>query len=93
MLVDSHCHLNFPELSADLGTFLTQMQVNQVSHALVVATRPDNIAQVIEIAASQPYLFASVGIHPDEKLPDFKLTPEYLLEYVAHPKVGIKNWT
>lgn len=87
MLVDSHCHLNFPELSADLSTFLTQMQANQVSHALVVATRPDNIAQVIEIAASQPYLFASVGIHPDEKLPDFKLTPEYLLEYVAHPKV------
>lgn len=87
MLVDSHCHLNFPELSSDLDAFLAQMQVNQVTHALVVATRPDNIAKVIEIAESKTYLFASAGIHPDEKLPDFKLTPEFLLNYVNHPKV------
>lgn len=87
MLVDSHCHLNFPELSSDLDGFLAQMKVNQVTHALVVATRPDNIARVIEIAETKEYLFASAGIHPDEKLPDFKLTPEFLLDYAKHSKV------
>lgn len=87
MLVDSHCHLNFPELSSDLDGFLAQMEVNQVTHALVVATRPDNIAKVIEIAETKEYLFASAGIHPDEKLPDFKLTPEFLLDYARHSKV------
>lgn len=87
MLVDSHCHLNFPELSSDLDGFLAQMEVNQVTHALVVATRPDNITRVIEIAETKEYLFASAGIHPDEKLPDFKLTPEFLLDYAKHSKV------
>ncbi len=87
MLVDSHCHLNFPELSSDLDGFLAQMEVNQVTHALVVATRPDNIARVIEIAETKEYLFASAGIHPDEKLPDFKLTSEFLLDYARHSKV------
>lgn len=87
MLVDSHCHLNFPELSSDLDGFLAQMEVNQVTHALVVATRPDNIAKVIEIAETKEYLFASAGVHPDEKLPDFKLTSEFLLDYARHSKV------
>lgn len=87
MLVDSHCHLNFPELRANLDNLLLQMHENQVDYALVVATRPDNINEVISIAESQPNLFATAGIHPDEVLPDFILTAEYLTEFTKHPKV------
>lgn len=87
MLVDSHCHLNFPELYADLPNLLLQMQDNNVDYALVVATRPDNIEKVISIANSASNLFATVGIHPDEKLTNFELTHEYLKEFASDSKV------
>ena len=87
MLVDSHCHLNFPELYADLGGCLEQMKQNKIDYALCVGTRPDNLDRIVNMATEHANLFASVGIHPDERLDDFILTPEYLLDYVSNPKV------
>lgn len=87
MLIDSHCHLNFPELKSNLPKLLENMQENQVDYALVVSTRPDNIDDVINIAKSDDRLFATAGIHPDEKLPDFNLTYDYLLKFCEEDKV------
>lgn len=87
MLIDSHCHLNFDELYTDLDAYLQQMKDNQISHALCVGTRPDNLDRIIGIANRYNNIFASVGIHPDERLEDFTLTPEYLLNYTNNPKV------
>lgn len=87
MLVDSHCHLNFPELKNNLVDLQQYMGLNDVNYALTVATRPDNIQEVIELAEMYPNLFASVGIHPDEKLSDFVLTHEFLLNFINHTKV------
>ena len=42
MYVDSHCHLNFPELAADLPAILERMAANQVTHALVVSVNMPN---------------------------------------------------
>ncbi|WP_034619200.1 TatD family hydrolase [Chitinibacter tainanensis] len=84
--VDSHCHINFPELAADLPALLQQMQVNQVSHALCVAVNLPELPSVLALAESQPNLFASVGVHPD-----YEDTPEpsvaQLVELAQHPKV------
>lgn len=87
MLVDSHCHLNFPELYNDLDNYLLLMQQNKVDYALCVGTRPDNIDTVVNIATKYHNIFASVGIHPDEKLEDFVLTKDYLIKYTKNPKV------
>jgi len=87
MLIDSHCHLNFSELATNLDEYLQLMYDNKVDLALCVATRPDNIEEVIKLAEANGNLFATVGIHPDEKLPDFNLTCEYLVQYSSHPKV------
>lgn len=87
MLVDSHCHLNFPELSANLDGLQQEMSLNNVDYALTIATSPTNIPDVIAIATQYDNLFASVGIHPDEKLPEFKLEPQFLLDFAKHPKV------
>ncbi|MFN7095071.1 MAG: TatD family hydrolase [Burkholderiales bacterium] len=87
MLVDSHCHLNFPELESNLSFYLEQMQQNRVDYALCVGTRPDNLAPIVRLANTYPQLFAAVGIHPDERLDEFTLTPEFLLQYVTNPKV------
>ncbi|MEN9945620.1 MAG: hypothetical protein RLZZ293_6 [Pseudomonadota bacterium] len=87
MLIDSHCHLNFPELANNLADYLAQMEQNKVSHALCVATRPENIQQVIDLANRYPNIYASVGIHPDERLADFKLSHDYLFNFLTNPKV------
>ncbi len=87
MFVDSHCHLNFSELFDNIDEYLGLMQQNQVEYALCVGTRPDNLERIINLATKYNNLFASVGIHPDEKLNDFVLTHEYLEKYLLHPKV------
>lgn len=87
MLVDSHCHLNFPQLYEDLDECLSQMQQNGVDYALCVGTRADNWDRIVQLANDHSNLFASVGIHPDERLDDFVLTRDFLLKYTTNPKV------
>lgn len=71
MFADSHCHLNFPELVAQLPEILQKMETNQVSHALVVSVNLPDWPGLIELVQAQPKLWASVGVHPDyEDTPD-----------------------
>lgn len=86
MLIDSHCHLNYAELSSNLGFYLNEMSTNKVSHALCVATNPDNFAAVLTIASENPNIFASIGVHPDD-CPELVISAEDLLKHVSHPKV------
>lgn len=87
MLVDSHCHLNFPELADNLPDYLDKMKQNQIDCALVVSTNLDNIPKVVQMAKDTSELFASVGIHPDEKSATSPLLPEDLMAFVSEPKV------
>jgi TatD DNase family protein len=71
MFVDSHCHLNFPELRKQLPEILEAMDRNQVGHALVVSVNLPDWPELMEVVRSQPRLWASVGVHPDyEDTPD-----------------------
>src|SRR3546814_20042465 len=65
MYVDSHCHLDFPELAQNLPDILGRMEQNQVSHALVVSVNLPDWPRLIELVEPQPNLYASVGVHPD----------------------------
>jgi TatD DNase family protein len=65
MLVDSHCHLDFPELRAELPRVLDAMRENGVSHALCIGVDMEAWPGVHEIALAHPNLYASVGVHPD----------------------------
>ncbi len=65
MYVDSHCHLDFPELAQDLDGILARMQQNQVSHALVVSVNLPNWPRLLELVKPHDGLYASVGVHPD----------------------------
>jgi TatD DNase family protein len=64
-LVDSHCHLDFPELAGDLSAVLEHMRAQDVSHALCVCVTVEDFPQVKALADAHPNLFASVGTHPD----------------------------
>ena len=86
MLVDSHCHLNFPELAARVDDALALMRENKVSHALCVSVTLEEFPQVRALAERYPHIYASVGVHPD--YPDVPLVEEEELVRLAdHPKI------
>jgi TatD DNase family protein len=85
-LVDSHCHLDFPELAADVPGALAEMAQHGVSHALCISVTLEDFPKVRALAEEHPNLYATVGTHPD--YPDHPLvTPEELVRLAAHPKV------
>ncbi len=67
MLVDSHCHLDFPELAQDLDEILGRMREHQVTHALCVSVNLEDLPRVLELAHRHENLYASVGVHPDHR--------------------------
>jgi TatD DNase family protein len=86
MFVDSHCHLDFPELLEQLPTLLDNMQAAAVTHALCVCVELEAFDAVVNTAAQAANLFASVGVHPD--YPDCQ-EPSVadLVERAAHARV------
>jgi TatD DNase family protein len=86
MYVDSHCHINFPELAARLPDILGKMEENRVSHALCVSVNLPEFPQVLDLAERHHNIYASVGVHPD-----YEDTPEpsvaQLVELAQHPKI------
>lgn len=86
MFVDSHCHLDFPDLAGQLPEILARMDSQRVTHALVVSVNLPNWPGLLQLVETQPQLFASVGVHPDyEDTPE--PTVEDLVSRAAHPKV------
>ncbi|MCO6427106.1 TatD family hydrolase [Nitrosomonas communis] len=86
MFVDSHCHLDFPDLAVNLDEILNNMQLNNVTHALCVSVNLEDFPRVRSLAKSHHNLFASVGVHPDyENL--IEPTALQLVELADHPKV------
>ena len=86
MFIDSHCHLDFPELSERLPDILATMKTNRVERALCVAVDLPDFPRVLKLAEAYPHLYASVGVHPD-----YQDTPEPTVEQLVnlsqHPKV------
>ncbi|QLG87484.1 TatD family hydrolase [Chitinibacter bivalviorum] len=84
--VDSHCHINFPDLQADIAGLLSRMDNFDVSHALCVAVNLPELPSVLALAAEHHNIFASVGVHPD-----YEDTPEptvsQLVALAKTPKV------
>ncbi len=86
MLVDSHCHLNFPELFENLPAIKQAMHDNKVGHALCISVTLPDFPQVLALAESNNNFYASVGVHPDYENIE-EPTVEGLLALAAHPKV------
>jgi TatD DNase family protein len=65
MLVDSHCHLDFPELAGNLPALLDHMAEAGVGAALCAGVTLERLPSVLEIAHGHTHIFAAVGVHPD----------------------------
>ena len=87
MLVDSHCHLDFPELQDDLAGVLARMGENGVTHALTISTTLETWPAVRRVAGASPNLWCSAGVHPDERRDDREVSLGELLAMADDPKV------
>ncbi|ALQ51983.1 TatD family hydrolase [Nitrosomonas ureae] len=86
MFIDSHCHLDFPDLAKDLDQLLINMQENQVTHALCVSVNLPDFPRVRALAEAHHNLFASVGVHPDYE-DEIEPHANELAKLAHHPKV------
>jgi len=86
MFIDSHCHLDFPDLIKDIDVILGNMRASSVTHALCVSVQLETFPQVLGLAKQHDNLFASVGVHPDYEL-ETEPTQAELIRLAQHPKV------
>lgn len=86
MYIDSHCHIDFPELAVRLPEIFSKMADNHVSHALCVSVDLPDFPRVLDIAEKYPNIYASIGVHPDyEETPE--PTVDELVRLSQHPKI------
>jgi TatD DNase family protein len=86
MLIDSHCHLDFPELGNQLSAVLEAMRQNDVGGALCIGVNMEDFPRVLALAENHARLFASVGLHPEyENVAEPDLAQ--LSALAKHPKV------
>lgn len=86
MLVDSHCHLDFPDLAGRLPELLKKMQENEVGVAVCIGVNLEDFPRVLALAEAHPQLYATVGVHPeytDVVEPD----EAELVRLAQHPRV------
>jgi TatD DNase family protein len=88
MLVDSHCHLDFPDFAADLDGTVERARAAGVGLMLTIGTKLSQFAGVLAVAERYPDVWCSVGVHPHEAASEgVDATTVRLLELARHPKV------
>ena len=89
-LVDSHCHLDFPDFEGELGDVVARAVEAGGSRMVTICTKMGNVPQVRSIAASHAPVFWAAGLHPMSVAAQPPVTVEDLVALAAHPKfVGI----
>jgi len=86
MLVDSHCHIDFPDFAEGAEPLLANMRTAGVGHALCVSVDLERFPNVQALAEAHPNVFASVGVHPDHQDCE-EPTVERLVELARHSKI------
>ena len=87
MLVDSHCHLDFPDFATEREAIVARARSAGVETMLTIGTRLDEFATVRAIAEAHNEFWCSVGVHPHEAKDYAALAPQQLVALAAHPKV------
>jgi TatD DNase family protein len=87
MLVDSHCHLDFPEFAPELDAVLARARAAGVGYFLSIGTTLGKFHNVRIVADGAPDVFCTVGVHPHEAKSEPLSEPDGLLKAAEHPKV------
>ena len=87
MLIDSHCHLDFPDYRQDLHHVVARARQAGVGCMLTISTHVSTCAHVLTIAEQYDEIYCTVGIHPHEVKREAPISVEQLLNLAKHPKV------
>jgi TatD DNase family protein len=87
MLVDSHCHLDFPDFADDLDGIVARAEAVGIRRLLTISTRVRRLPALLAIAERFPNVYCSVGTHPGHVDEEDGIPAEELIELTRHPKV------
>ena len=87
MLVDSHCHLDFPDFGAELDAIVARAGTKGVGLMVTISTRVRRHAQVLTIAERFPNVCCSLGTHPHHAHEELDISPADLVAQARHPKI------
>jgi TatD DNase family protein len=86
MLIDSHCHLDFPELAADRAGVLARAKAAGIDGMVTISTRVKRFDEIKAIAEAHAEVWCSVGTHPHHADEELDIFTEDLVRLSAHPK-------
>src|SRR5215470_17077933 len=87
MLVDSHCHLDFPEFAEELDAVVARAKAAGVGRIVTISTRVKRHSDIVAIAERFADVFCSVGTHPHNAHEELDVTADDLVARAHHPKV------
>jgi TatD DNase family protein len=87
MLIDSHCHLDFPDFAAELDAVVARARGVDIARMVTISTRVARHAHVLAIAERFPDVFCSVGTHPHYAHEELHVTAGDLVARTRHPKI------
>src|SRR6201994_2387336 len=87
MLIDSHCHLDFPDFADDLDGIVARASEAGIGRIVTISTRVRRLGALLDITARFPNVYCSVGTHPHQADEEDGMPAEELIELTRHPKV------
>ncbi|PKQ07312.1 MAG: LuxR family transcriptional regulator [Alphaproteobacteria bacterium HGW-Alphaproteobacteria-11] len=87
MLIDSHCHLDFPDFGPEVEEVVTRAHAAGVGLMVTISTKVSEFDRVRAVAERFPHVFCTVGIHPHEAASEPETDTATLVEMAKHPKV------
>jgi TatD DNase family protein len=87
MLIDSHCHLDFPDFASELDAVVERARAAGITRLVTISTRVRNHGAVLAIAERFPDVYCSVGTHPHNAHEELDLGTADLVARARHPKV------
>ena len=87
MLVDSHCHLDFPDFAPEIDAVIERARAAGIGRIVSISTRVRKHAQILAIAEKYPDVFCSVGTHPHNAHEELDIDAAQLVALTRHPKV------
>lgn len=87
MLVDSHCHLDYPDFEGELDAVVSRAREAGVGWMVTICTRVSEFDRVLAVAERHDNIFCSVGIHPHEAAAEPDVSAAHLVRLARNPKV------
>jgi TatD DNase family protein len=87
MLIDTHCHLDFPDFAAERDDIVARAHAAGVKQMITISTRVRKFPDILAIAETYPSVFCSVGTHPHNADEELDITVAELVALSRHPRV------